>query len=1208
MPHSKSTGSRGRRPAPHPDAPAAIATPETVPRDQVAGNGAAAQPPNGPSERPKDRDPTEATRFPIVGIGASAGGLAAFEAFFSAMPTGGPIGMAFVLVQHLSPDHHSLLVDLVARYTRLQVVEAEEGMPVQPDHVYTIPPNRDLALVDGLLTLSEHTEPRGLRLTVDHFFRSLAQAQRERAICIVMSGTGSDGTLGARAVKGEGGLVIVQAPETTEYDGMPRSAIATGLVDYVLPPARMPAQLIAYVQHSIDPSLRAQAANTRETVLKKLCVLLRAQTSHDFSQYKETTLVRRMERRMALQQAVRPEDYLRYARENPSEIEALFRDLLIGVTNFFRDPEAFKVLEEQVIPRILAAKPQHEPVRAWVCGCSTGEEAYSIAILLYERVAALKRSLKIQVFATDIDQHAIEQARAGVFPASIAADVSEERLNRYFTHDAQRGTYRIQKHIRDLLVFSAQDVIKDPPFSKLDLVSCRNLLIYLNVEVQKKLIPLFHYALVPGGALFLGTSETVGDSARLFSVVDRKWKLYTRLAPEHGHVRPTLTDFTSPLLLDTSDRLQAPTNKHGEEEGSSLRQITEQALIAHYAQAGVLINGRGQILHILGRTGKFLEPADGDAAMNILPMAREGLRRELTIALHKVVAHKAPVHYRGLRVKCNGHDINANLTVRPVDIGSGTSASVVYLVVLEEAPEHAGGGSHASGGEPDTAGRIAALEQELRSKDEYLQTTLEEMETTNEELKSTNEEMQSVNEELQSTNEELETSKEELQSVNEELSTVNAELQDKVADLSRANNDMNNLLAGTGVGTLFVDHQLRISRFTPAATQVINLIATDIGRPLEHVVANVVGYDRMVDDIRDVLDTLVPKEAEVQIKSGAWYLMRIRPYRTMENLIEGAVVTLVDISERKKTEQSLRDSQQRLHAFISQAYAGIAEVDLDGHFLFANDRLCGTLGYTRDELLQRRLRDVTDPEDLPRVQARYEALAQGGDDFQLDKRLVRKNGSRAWTHERVSAIRDPLGRVRSILTLSFDASDRRPPEADGTVGESTARDLDSIARLQAVAALRSDAAGLNAALEQVVDAALVIASADMGDIRLFSPDRRALDPRAQRNLGERFVARWTGAGAAWGTAVARGEKTIIEDVQQHEAMQPAPLAEALREAGVRGMTALPILHRRGEALGLLTLHYRRPRRPDERSLRLLDLLARQAAELVAEAAHPLSQP
>jgi two-component system CheB/CheR fusion protein len=960
---------------------------------------------------------TLATSFPIVGIGASAGGLAAFEAFFSALPQAGDCDMAFVLVQHLSPDHKSALVDLVKRYTRMQVVEAADGMSVEPNCIYIIPPGQDLSLHDGALRLVPHKDARTRpHLTVDHFFTSLAAAQRERAICVVLSGTGSDGTLGLREIKGEGGLVIAQAPDTAEYDGMPRSAIATGMVDYVLPPGEIPAQLASYVRHAFNPARGPIAQTLRDSVLKKICVLLRTQTGHDFSQYKETTLVRRMERRMALHQLARPEDYLRYAREHPPEVEALFRDLLIGVTNFFRDPEAFKILDEKVIAKLVAQKSAHEPLRVWACGCSTGEEAYSIAILLYEHMLAAKRVLKVQVFATDIDRAAIEQARSGVYPASIAANLTEERLSRFFIHDPQRGTYRIQKHIRDLLVFSEQDVIKDPPFSKLDLVSCRNLLIYLNADLQRKLIPLFHYALVPGGALFLGTSETVGESARLFHVVDRKWKIYLRL-PGGAH-RPTLPDFVPPLS-EAPERRPTPAAAEASDELGNLRQITEKALLTHYGQAGVLINSRGQILHIVGRTGQFLEPADGDASMNILAMAREGMRRELTIAVHKAVAHRQLVAYPGLKIKSNGDFIRANVAVRPVEVAGGM---VLYLVVLEEVPEHLIA-PEALQGDGDQVGRIAELERELRAKDEYLQTTLEEMETTNEELKSTNEEMQSVNEELQSTNEELETSKEELQSVNEELSTVNAELQDKVSDLSRANNDMNNLLAGTGVATVFVDHQLRIARFTPAATQVINFIAGDIGRPLEHVASNLLGYDQMIEDIRAVLDTLVPKEAEVQVKGGAWYLMRIRPYRTMENLIEGAVITLVDISERKKAEEGLRRSEARLNVFINQAYAGVSETDLEGRVLFANDRLCQTLGYEREELLKKRLADLTDAADLPRVKAEVQALAQGGPDVQFEKRWVRKDGTRVRTLERVSAIRDGNGQPGSLLWLSFDLAD-----------------------------------------------------------------------------------------------------------------------------------------------------------------------------------------
>ncbi|HEU4460037.1 MAG TPA: chemotaxis protein CheB [Methylibium sp.] len=968
---------------------------------------------------PRPAEPTELpdapeSSFPIVGIGASAGGLAAFESFFAAMPPDHDTGMAFVLVQHLSPDHKSVLVDIVGRYARMPVEEAKDGLAVRRGCVYIIPPNRQLRLEAGKLWLSEHADDRKPRLTIDHFFQSLAQSQGEFAICIVMSGTGTDGTLGLREIKGVGGMAIVQSPGSSEYDGMPRSAIATGMADYVLAPAEMPAQLIAYARHAFDPTRIRSTSGLRNGVLKKLCLLLRGQTGHDFSQYKETTLVRRMGRRMALQQLDKPEDYLRYAREHPPELEGLFRDLLIGVTNFFRDPEAFKVLEDKVVPRLVEGKVAHEAVRVWVCACSTGEEAYSIAILLYEHMARLERPLKLQIFATDIDRQAVDQARGGVYPASISAHVSEERLARFFVHDAQRGTYRIQKHIRDLLVFSEQDVIKDPPFSRLDLVSCRNLLIYLNPDLQRKLIPLFHYALAPSGALFLGTSETLGESARLFSPVDRKWKLYFRLPGGHHDARPALPDFVPPLFESVSRSPQP--SMEGSQDATNLRQVTEKALLAHYAQAAVLVNARGQMLHIVGRTGQFFEPADGDPAMNVLTMAREGLKRELTIALHKAVARKELVRYQGLNVKTNGDYSRVDLAVRPVDVSSG---SVVYLVVLEQPPDRAYLGGRMPTDE-EAGSRIAELERELRSKDEYLQTTLEEMETTNEELKSTNEEMQSINEELQSTNEELETSKEELQSVNEELSTVNAELQDRVADLSRANNDMNNLLAGTGVGTVFVDHHLRIARFTPAATQVMNLIPGDVGRPLAHVSLNFVGYDRMVEDITAVLDTLTPKEAEVQVKSGAWYLMRIRPYRTTENLIEGVVVTLVDISERKKAEKSMRHSEERLAIFIHQAYAGVAEIDLTGHFLFANDRLCEMLGYSREELLRRRVADLTDGDDLPLLRTMLEAFARGGPDTQITKRYVRKDGQRLQLLERVSALRDATGKPRSLLVLLLD--------------------------------------------------------------------------------------------------------------------------------------------------------------------------------------------
>lgn len=848
-------------------------------------------------------------KFPIVGIGASAGGLAAFEAFFSGMPVDKDPGMAFVLVQHLSPDHKSILSELVRRYTRMEVFEVTDGMRVRPNCTYIIPPGRDMALLNGSLHLFEPNAPRGQHLPIDFFFRSLAQDLRDRAICIVLSGTGSDGTLGVRAIKGEGGMAMVQNPENTEYDGMPRNAIATGLVDYILPAAEMPAQLTSYTSRTFGkmPHILIPMPASDEGVLKKIFVLLRSQTGHDFSHYKQNTIIRRIERRMAVNQINRLDGYMHYLQQSATEVEALFRDLLIGVTSFFRDPEVFKALEKQVVPSLFMGKQANATVRVWVPGCSTGEEAYSIAILLQEEMEKQKQTFSIQVFAADIDSVAIATARAGIYPANIATDISKERLTRFFSKESVGGTFRINKNIRDMLIFSEQDVIKDPPFSKLDLISCRNLLIYMSGELQKKLIPLFHYSLIPGGFLLLGTSETIGDFQNLFTAIDRKAKLYQRKGePTDFTKRSAMANVTLPVSDKTASSRHIV--QAGRDKKNSLRDILERAMLQQYAPAGALIDERGVILYLHGRTGLFLEPAQGEAGMNILKMAREGLRRDLTTALHKAVTHKKPVFQKGLRVKTNGDFTTVDLTVRPITLESGgLPESKLFLVVLEEAPDAERGAKgltakRAKGSSNRIVfdAQIAVFKQELKAKEEYLQSTLEELETTNEELKSSNEELQSVNEELQSTNEELETSKEELQSVNEELATVNTELQTKVTDLSRTNNDMNNLLAATGVGTIFVDLQLRIQRFTPAITQTINLITADVGRPVGHIVSNLKGYDRLVEDAQAVLDTLIPKEIEVQTKEEKWYLLRIMPYRTTENVIEGLVISFTNITELKK--------------------------------------------------------------------------------------------------------------------------------------------------------------------------------------------------------------------------------------------------------------------------------------------------------------------
>jgi two-component system CheB/CheR fusion protein len=735
---------------------------------------------------------------------------------------------------------------------------------------------------------------------------------------------------------------------------MPRSVIETGVADYILPPDEMPTRLIAYVAQTFGK--RPHVAPKAENAMKKIFNLLRAQTGHDFSHYKQSTISRRVERRMAIRNVKSLDEYMRNLEQKPAEVETLFHDLLIGVTSFFRNPTAFDELQKKVIPNLFTDKNSDSVIRIWVPGCSTGEEAYSIGILIQEQMEMLEQIFRVQIFATDIDSRAIVQARNGVYPTNISIDISPERLNRYFTQDSS-GNYRIQKNIRDMIVFFEQDIIKDPPFSKLDLLSCRNLLIYMDRELQNKLIPLFHYALNPGGFLFLGPSETVGEFENLFEIIDRKSKLLRKKDVSSG-LLPIGTFIPSQL---ESREISRPSGKAFVESEPHLRELTEQILLQYYAPVGALVNQRGDILYLHGRTGMYLEPAPGKAGLNILKMARDGLRQDLATDLYKASVSKEPIFHSGLRVKTNGDFTTVNLTLRPVTEGPDTAVGPnLFLITFEEMKESeqsqtekvAAIGAGEDGKSPmECNARILELERELQIKEERLKAYNEELETSNEELKSSNEEMQSINEELQSTNEELETSKEELQSVNEELTTVNTELQNKVADLSQAINDMNNLLSGTGIGTIFVDYQLRILRFTPQVTQVINLIPTDVGRPVGHIVSNLLGYDRLVEDIKEVLNTLAPKDIEVKTQKGVWYLLRIRPYRTLENVIKGAVITFTDITEIKRAEKILRESEAMRHlaAVVHDASDAIILQDMEGRILAWNPMAEKMYGWSEAE-------------------------------------------------------------------------------------------------------------------------------------------------------------------------------------------------------------------------------------------------------------------
>ncbi len=740
--------------------------------------------------------------FYVVGIGASAGGLEAFEQFFRNMPSNS--GMAFVLVPHLSPEHKSMMGDLLKRYTEMDVHEVRDGMEINPNHVYIIPPNKDLAVANNLLLLQEPTEQQGIRHPIDYFFRSLAQDQGDRSICIILSGTGTEGTVGLRAVKGEGGLVLAQDPKDAKYDGMPSSAVATGLVDHVLAATRLPEILLRYTKVTAARTVRplVKAEDRPVEALHRIYTLIRAQTGHDFTLYKQNTVMRRIHKRMAIHQIEALDDYIVYLRSNPHEIEILFNELLIRVTGFFRDPDAFHSLAEKVLPQIFGNKHDDSGVRIWVPGCSTGEEAYSLAMLCQEYQREHKGPhRKVQVFATDIDTGAIEIARAGIYPETITVDVSPERLTRYFVK--RGGAFKIKDDIREMVVFAVQDLIKDPPFSKLDIISCRNVLIYMGAALQKRVLALFHYALNPNGSMFLGSSETVGDATDMFAVLDKKRKIFRARRVET--LPMAAIELRQPMVPMERGRLGAPAVPAA--QAVNVGDFTERLLLERYSPPCCVVNEKGDILYIHGKTGKYLEPASGKATLNIVEMAREGIRIEIRTGLRKASAQKKDVIYEGLQVKSNGGYKHINLEIRYITKPERLEGlmTVVFNETAAIQPEKLS--REKASTREKTTERISAMEYELKSTKEHLQTTIEELETSNEELKSTNEELQSANEELQSTNEELETSREELQSANEELLTVNSELQHKIDELSDANSDIVNLLTSTQIATLLFDQR-----------------------------------------------------------------------------------------------------------------------------------------------------------------------------------------------------------------------------------------------------------------------------------------------------------------------------------------------------------------------------------------------------------------
>lgn len=897
---------------------------KTKPKKTVTGEKEPPKKREGVTERDK---PGDSSHTPIVGIGASAGGLEALELFLGNMPPDS--GMAFAIVQHLDPTHKGIMPELLQRVTKMKVIQVKDNMQVLPDHVYVIPPNSDMSILHGVLFLLDPAAPRGLRLPIDYFFRSLAEDRQDGSIGVILSGMGTDGTTGLRAIKEKAGIAFVQEPASAKFDGMPRSAINAGLADIVAPPEELPGKIIAYLRHTPavtrpEPIIEEKSMNS----LSKVFVLLREHTGHDFTYYKKSSVYRRIERRMAIHQIDNVNTYVRYLRENPSELDLLFHELLIGVTGFFRDPPVWEYIKENLIPILVREKPKETKFRAWVAGCSTGEEAYSLAIIFREAMDKLKpgRNYTLQIFATDLDSDAIEKARQGFFLPNISGDVSPERLSRFFAKEG--NGYRIKKEIRETVIFASQNIIMDPPFTNLDILSCRNLLIYLEPKLQKKIIPLFFYSLKPGGVLLLGSSETVGPS-EIFSTIDNKFRLYKR---KDTYILPGMAEFpiTSPSHSRELQQIAPPVRKE-----INLQALAEQLILHNYSPPAVLTTDKGDILYLNGRTGKYIEPPAGKANWNIFAMARDGLRYELSGTFQKVIREQDTITLRNILVQGDREVYPTDCTVQYIrDPGALAGMILIVFSDAKATPKVKKPAKTGSASESDNE-RIKELETELRRNYEELRTTREEMQTSQEELKSANEEMQSTNEELQSTNEELTTSREEMQSMNEELQTVNAELQGRIEEFSRTNNDMKNLLNSTEIATIFLDENMNIRRFTIPATRIIHLIPGDEGRPVTDIASDLI-YPDLVKDAEDVLETLIYSEKEIATRDNRWFRVRIMPYRTLDNIIEGLVVTFVEITSVKKKEYELIAARDFAEGIIATIREPLLVLDSNMKIIVAN--------------------------------------------------------------------------------------------------------------------------------------------------------------------------------------------------------------------------------------------------------------------------------
>ncbi|MFP4509826.1 MAG: chemotaxis protein CheB [Spirochaetaceae bacterium] len=899
----------------------------------------------------------------IVGIGASAGGLEALEAFFGNMPD--TDRLAFIVVQHLSPDYKSLMGELLAKHTALRICEVTDGVQVEPGTIYLMPRKTNMTMFNGRLFLTE--QEQGLNLPIDIFFRSLAEDQGDRVIGIILSGTGSDGTRGVRAIKEEGGLVMVQDEESSKFNGMPRSALATGVVDYVLPARQLPQELMNFLEGNIRLKRAEDPQNaTHSGSLNRIFMLIKRKTGVDLSFYKESTILRRIERRMGINQISDVSRYIAFLEQYPAEITTLFKEMLINVTKFFRDAEAFEALKDRVVPEIMGRKTPGEPIRVWVAGCSTGEEAYSIAIILSEYLEEHDISANIKIFATDIDKDAIEQASYGVYPESIAADAHPARLRKYFIRKGDN--YQVSPHIREMVVFAYHNIFKDPPFRQIDLISCRNLLIYLQPILQKKILANFHFSLQKNGFMMLGSSETVGDYTRYFDSYDIKWKIYQcsdEKAPDDA-ARPSISDME---LAVTRERRSAPNDTwsriRGSERATESRgrgfEAVYERLIEDQLPPCAIINGSREVQHIFGDASPFLKLPFGRMDLDILKMAHADLAIPLGSGLQTMFNEGRAIVFDPLSVSGEDNTMDVQIRLKPLRaILDEQYFAVIFEPVGEKRPLSQGEAKRINI-EESVRTRVHELESELQYTKENLQATIEELETSNEELQATNEELLSSNEELQSTNEEL-------QSVNEELITVNSEYQKKIEELSDLNDDIDNILAGTDVGTLLLDSDLRIRKYTPPVTSYFNIIKTDIGRPITDL-SHQLDYPDFMEDIRKVARDGSSVDEEIHTESEGWVFVKINPYESTGRLSGGVVITLIDVSSRRRAHEALTRNHELLMRILETNPTAITMLDASGKIIFANSEAEGLFGLTRSDMGSMKYNDeafhITDEDGNP---------------------------------------------------------------------------------------------------------------------------------------------------------------------------------------------------------------------------------------------------